>query len=369
MAAQETVPSGAAIEALLHAWGGKLVQLNYDAPTGAWIIVAVHSTRAGRAGGGIRMMGYPHLPAAIEDALRLSSAMTVKFGAVGFDWGGAKTVIYASPGLAGEARQGLMRRYGDILHQLGGLVYNGPDIGTTIGDMMTIAERGSPYVFCRTPEAGGTGDPGPSTALGVFHSVKAVAHAVFGDDALAGKTVLVQGAGDVGAPLIAHLHAAGARILVSDVDTGRVARVQADHGAEPVPLAAVYDTECDLFAPCAVGGILNPETIARLRCRAVVGSANNQLRTAEDAARLQARHILYAPDFICNAGGVLGAIGGEALGWSPDEAARRIATMIPETLKEIFATAEREGQTTEAVAQRLAQTRTPVDGPDGPRQP
>jgi leucine dehydrogenase len=364
MMTHEPAGADADLEALLPAWGGRLLTLNYDAPTSAWIIIAVHSTRAGHAGGGIRMMPYPDLRTAIEDALRLSSAMTVKFGAVGFEWGGAKTVIAAPPGLADEARQGLLHRYGGILHQLNGLVCSGPDIGTTVADMQTIAERGSPYVFCRPAEIGGSGDPGTSTALGVFHSIKAVAHERFGTDALDGKRILVQGAGDVGAPLIALLHEAGARILVSDVDAGRVERMRSEYGAEPVPAEAVYETECDLFAPCAVGGILNQEHIARLRCQAVVGSANNQLRTPEDAARLGERDILYAPDFICNAGGVLGAIGLEANGWTREEAQQRIATMIPETLREIFATSRREVTTTEDVAQHLAATRTPVDSAD-----
>jgi leucine dehydrogenase len=366
MMTHEPAPTGPELESLLRAWGGRLLTLNYDIPTGAWIIIAVHSTRAGRAGGGIRMMQYPDLRAAIEDALRLASAMTVKFGAIGFEWGGCKTVIAAPPGLPGEARQGLLRRYGGILRQLNGLVNNGPDIGTTIADMQTIAETGGTYVFCRPAEVGGSGDPGTSTALGVFHSITVVAREISGTDALDGKRVLVQGAGDVGAPLIALLHEAGARILVSDVDAGRVERMRSVYGAEPVPAEAVYDTECDLFAPCAVGGILNPESIARLRCRAVVGSANNQLRTLEDAARLRERDILYAPDFICNAGGVLGAIGLEANGWTREEARQRIATMIPQSLHDIFATAKREGKTTEDVAQHLAAKRTPVDSADAP---
>lgn len=362
----EPAPAGAELETLLKAWGGRLLTLNFDAPTDAWLIIAIHSTRAGRAGGGVRMMGYPELRAAIEDALRLSSAMTVKFGAIGFAWGGAKTVIFAPPGLAGAARAGLLRRYGGILRQLNGLCYNGPDIGTSMADMLTIAERGSPYVFCRPIEAGGSGDPGLSTALGVFHSVKAAARELFGTDALVGRRVLVQGAGDVGAPLIALLHEAGARTLVSDVDAARVERMRAEYGAEPVPSETVYDTDCDIFAPCAVGGILNQDTIGRLRCRAVAGSANNQLRTHEDAEQLRARDILYAPDFICNAGGVLGAIGAEANGWAREEAQQRIATMIPETLRDIFAIARHEGKTTEDVAQRLAATRTPVDSADAP---
>ena len=223
-------------------------------------------------------------------------------------------------------------------------------MNTSVRDMDVVGER-CDYVFCRSEERGGSGDPGPQTARGVFHGIRASVRRVFGTDSLEGWVVLVQGTGSVGGPLAKELAAAGARVLASDVLPERAERF-----GEVIPAEAVVGTECDVYAPCALGGTLNAETIPRLRCRIVAGSANNQLAEPEDAERLRAAGILYAPDFVINAGGVLYALGLEYLGWTREQIEERHAR-IGGTLEEIYARAEAEGLTTEAAAEQLARAR------------
>jgi leucine dehydrogenase len=221
--------------------------------------------------------------------------------------------------------------------------------------MDVIAERHR-HVFCRSVEHGGSGDPGPFTARGVFHGIRASAAHVFGSPDLTERSVHVQGVGDVGAPLAEQLAQAGARVLVSDIDTARASSLAGQIGAEVVRPETALAVECDVYAPCAVGGTLNAETIPRLRCRIVAGSANNQLAEPADATRLRDSGILYAPDYVINAGGVIHAWGTESLGWSPEAVEERLAG-IGDSLAEIYARAEAEGVTTEAAAERLARSR------------
>jgi leucine dehydrogenase len=221
--------------------------------------------------------------------------------------------------------------------------------------MDVIGERCA-YVFCRTEASGGSGDPGPYTARGVFHAIRASAAHVFGSADLAGRTVLVQGLGHVGAALAASLAEARAQLLVSDVVAERAQSVAAGMGATAVDPADVIGAACDVYAPCALGGTLSAETIPSLRCRIVAGSANNQLADPEDAARLRDAGIVYAPDYVVNAGGVLNALGIESLGWSRETVEARLVG-IGDALAEIYARAEAEGITTAAAAERLARSR------------
>jgi leucine dehydrogenase len=228
-------------------------------------------------------------------------------------------------------------------------------VNTTTADMDVIAER-HPYVFCRSVERGGSGDPGPYTARGVFHGISATVSHVFGSPDLDGRVVLVQGVGDVGARLAEQLAEAGAQVLIADIDPERVDALSERIGAEVIPPDQALGTECDVYAPCALGGTLNAETIPRLRCRIVAGSANNELAESEDAVRLKEAGILYAPDFVINAGGVLYAWGTEALQWDRGTVETRLAG-IGETLTAIYRRSEAEGITTEAAAERLARSR------------
>lgn len=345
------------METLIREWGGETVIVHYDRPTGAWIFIAIHSTRLGPAVGGTRMKPYASVQAALQDAMRLAAGMTYKFATPGMPFGGGKAVIVIPADFEAQSRPALLRRYGALIHQLGGLFSTGPDVGTSPADMDIIAETGAPYIFARTPAAGGAGDPGPFTARGVFAGIEETCEHLFGDMSLVGRRVLVQGAGDVGAKLINYLCDAGATVAYSEVDEGAIRKVRDDLGLEFVPPEAVYTTECDIFAPCALGGVLNADTIPQLKCRAVVGGANNQFATQEDAERLRARGILYAPDYVVNVGGAMAITSMEMKGWSQERAEREVVESVRRALRQIFEVASKEGITTDAAARQLAENR------------
>jgi leucine dehydrogenase len=285
-------------EPLLREWDGDTVIVRYDRPTDAWIFIAVHSSTLGPATGGTRMKHYDTQEAALADALRLASGMTYKFAVPGIERGGGKAVISVPENFESGSRPDLLRRYGSLVRQLGGFFNTGPDVGTSPADMDIIAETGAPYVFCRTPEAGGAGSSGPITAHGVFTGIQVACERVFGEESLRGRKMLVQGVGSVGGILIEHLRNAGAEVMFSEVDDEIIQHFRHELGLEHIPGDEVYETECDVFAPCALGGVLNESTIPRLNCRIVVGGANNQLAHPEDAERLREGGILYAPDYV-----------------------------------------------------------------------
>ena len=349
------------LEDLIRTWDGEQVVVRFDRATGSWMFVCIHSRRRGPACGGTRLKTYPDLADAMADAMKLSTAMTLKMAVADMPFGGGKAVLAVPATLSEGQRHDLILRYADLVASLGGSFQTGPDINTSIADMDLISER-CPYVVCRSVERGGSGDPGKYTARGVFHGIRASVNKAFGSPELEGRTVLVQGVGDVGSRLAEQLAAAGARVLVSDVAQDRVQRLVAAIDAKPVPVEETIGSKCDVYSPCALGGSLNAGTIPRLRCRIVAGSANNQLAEPQDADRLRAVGILYAPDFVINAGGVLYAWGLEALGWSRETIEVRHRG-IGDTLAEIYAAADREGITTEAAATRMAIAR--LDAAEG----
>jgi glutamate dehydrogenase/leucine dehydrogenase len=343
------------LEDLIRSWDGEEVALHYDHPSGAWMFVCLHSTKRGPAGGGTRMNIYDTPADGLADAMRLSAGMTMKMAATDVPFGGAKAVIAVRELPKGDERRRILLRYGELAASLGGNFQTGPDVNTTIADMDVIAERHE-HVYCRSVERGGSGDPGPFTARGVFHGICASAAHVFGSPDLAGRSILVQGVGDVGARLAEQLAEAGARVFVSDLDAARAQSLAERIGAEVVPPETVLALECDVYAPCALGGTLNAESIPQLRCRIVAGCANNQLAEPDDAARLRDAGILYAPDYVINAGGVIHAWGIESLGWSREQVEARLAG-IGDSLAEIYASADADGVTTEAAAASLARSR------------
>ena len=345
------------MDSLIKKWDGESVIIHFDRPTGTWIFIAIHSTRLGPAVGGTRMKPYPDLKAALLDALRLAGGMTLKWAAAGIEYGGGKAVLSIPPDLDPQARVGLLRRYGAFVHKHRGLFLTGPDLGTSSEDMDIIAETGGSYIFGRTTAAGGAGNPGPFTAMGVFTSIQVVAARLFGDSHLAGKEVLVQGVGSVGRELIELLRGAGAKVFFSDVDENAVRHFRDTPGLEFVPADEVYERACDIFVPCAVGGVLNEKTIPLLGCKAVAGAANNQLGNPEDAERLRERQILYAPDFIANSGGAIALIGVEIKGWSREEAEGKVIQSIKENLSQVFEISATEGGNTDEAAQRIADKR------------
>jgi leucine dehydrogenase len=335
-------------------WDGLGVLTTPDPETGAVIHVAMHSDRLGPPSGGTRMKSYPSDGEARRDAMRLAEAMTFKWAAARFPRGGGKAVIAVPPGLDAGARDGLLRRYGALVKALGGRFLTGPDVGTTPRDMDVISETGAPWVFGRTEANGGTGGSGGWTALGVFVSIEAACERLFGARSAAGRRVVVQGAGSVGADLARRLADAGALVEVADVDPSVAARAAEDSRIAVVPADGVLARECDVLAPCALGGVLDAASIPTLRCAAVVGAANNPLSVAADAERLRARGILYGPDFVVNAGGAVALTAIEALGWSRERAETAVRG-IAETLARVFSIADAEGITTDAAARRIAE--------------
>jgi leucine dehydrogenase len=344
-------------EDLLREWEGDEAVVRFDAASGTWMIVAVHDTTLGPGMGGTRMKPYAAPHDALADALRLSGAMTLKQAAAGLPYGGGKAVLAVPevPAPGSEARRDLLLRYAQMVDALGGSYVTAADMNTGQADMDVVGERTS-YVLGRSRERGGSGDPAPGTALGVFHGILSTARHAFGSPELGGRTVLVQGAGAVGSRLVDLLHEAGAALLVADAEPVRAADAAERVGGAVVDAGDVIGAPCDIYAPCATGGVLSSATIPRLRCAVVAGAANNQLSESHDAEQLQEAGILYAPDFVINAGGVLHLAGSETLGWTDDEMARRLAG-IGDTLAAVFATAEREGITTHAAAVTLARAR------------
>ncbi|MDQ4030515.1 MAG: phenylalanine dehydrogenase [Actinomycetota bacterium] len=342
-------------EELLERWDGERVVVQRDGESGGWIFICLHSTRLGPAGGGTRMRVYGTPAEALEDAMRLSAAMTRKLAVAGLPFGGGKAVIAVPEIPSGERRRALFQRYGDLVASLGGSYRTSSDMNTGEADMDVIGER-TEYVFGRSVAAGGRGSPAPPTAVGVYHGIRASLSHVFGSDDVAGRRVVIQGAGGVGSPLAEHLASAGASVLVADVDAARAHAVAARVGAAVLPADEVFETDCDVYAPCAVGGVLSVETVPRLRSRIVAGSANNQLAEPEAAELLRARGILYAPDYVINAGGAIGIVGLEQLGWGESEVDTALAR-IGETLGEIYERADAEAISTAAAADAVAEER------------
>jgi leucine dehydrogenase len=281
--------------------------------------------------------------------MRLSQAMTVKMAGANLERGGGKAVLAVAELPTGAARRTLLLRYGELVQSLGGTYRTAGDMNITPEDLDVVKER-CEFVYGTT---GGGGNSARGTAVAVHAGLEASVEHVFGSPELRGRSVLVQGAGAVGADLARLLQEDGAEVLVSDVDEERARST----GAAVVPVDAVYDTECDVYSPCAVGGTLNAATIERLRCKIVGGSANNQLAEPEDAKRMHERGILYAPDFIINAGGVIQLVGLEDRGWDEDELQRNLRA-VGDTLREIFARGGDPAVAAEELAaERIAQKR------------
>lgn len=286
----------------MESGGHELVVLGTDPDTGLRAVIAIHSTALGPALGGTRMYPYPSEEAAMEDALRLSEGMTLKSAAAGLDLGGGKAVIIGDPGR--HKTPDLLRAYGRLVDRLGGSYITAEDVGTTVEDMLAVSET-TEWVSGLPRSTGGSGDPSPLTARGVVAAMRAAALHLWGSVDLADRRVAIQGVGKVGAELARMLTAAGARVLVSDIDDEAARQVAAESGGWLLKPDEVMSVECDILAPCALGAVLNDETIPTLRCTAIVGSANNQLGDDRHAAMLADRGILYVPDFLVNAGGVI----------------------------------------------------------------
>jgi glutamate dehydrogenase/leucine dehydrogenase len=340
--------AGMDFEDLLAGWDGEHAVIRHDAESGAWMFVCVQSTALGPSGGGTRMRVYPTPGEGLADAMRLSGAMTRKMAAAGLPRGGGKAVLAVPELPTGEPRKRLLRRYGELVASLGGSYRTAGDMNISPADLDVVAET-CPWVYGTT---GRGGDSGRGTARAGLHAIRATVEHVFGTPDLAGRSVLVQGAGSVGSVLARELADAGARALVSDVDEERAVAT----GCETVPAEQALETEVDVYSPCAVGGTLNAQSIPHLACRAVAGCANNQLAEPEDADRLHERGILYAPDYVVNAGGIIQLIGLEDEGWDETQLEERLAG-VGETVRMLFAEAEADAITPLEAAERLVRRR------------
>ncbi|WP_330231310.1 hypothetical protein OHA40_01730 [Nocardia sp. NBC_00508] len=330
--------------------------------SGLPLIVAVHSTALGQAIGGCRITSYPHWSDALDDALRLSAAMTDKCAVAGLPNGGGKTVVAVPPeGITDPAaRRAILLDVADAIDALDGAYVTGPDVGTSPEDMAVLAER-TPHVFCRPQQAGGSGDSSTHTAAGVVTALHAVCDAVFGLPQLGARRFAVLGLGRVGAHVARHLAAAGADLVVTDIDTTKRQLADELGAAWRDPDSALY-AEVDILVPAALGDIFTPGTVSRLRCAAIAGPANNQLDEPDTADLLHQRGILWAPDFVVSAGGVIHATAIELHHETTEQATARVRG-IGDTLARILRDAAQTRVTPAAAALTLARNRIPRAAP------
>lgn len=329
--------------------GHEQVVFSQDASCGYRGIVAIHSTVLGPAVGGTRFWKYASEEEALVDALRLSRGMTYKCAVAGLPWGGGKSIILddGKP----KDREKLFRAHGRFIDRLGGRYVTAEDVGTSPADMAIIA--------LETRHVGGLigkgGDPSPWTALGVFRSMQASAKYRWGSDDFRGKRVAIQGCGNVGFNLAKLLSETGAQLIISDVDKQKVTRAVEQLGSDAASTEEIFSATADIFAPCALGGIVNDQTIPVLKAEIVCGAANNQLLEPRHGDVLEESGILYAPDYVANSGGVLSG-GAELFGWT-SENVRAEVLAIYDTLLSVFAIAETDGISTYKAADRLAERR------------
>ena len=332
----------------------KLVLCN-DSDSGLRAVIAIHSTALGPATGGTRMWTYASEEAAIMDALHLARGMTYKYAAAGLDFGGGKAVIIGNS--KRDKSEALLRAFGRMINQLGGEYQTGEDVGTTLEDMEIIYSE-TDHIVTLPVHCGGAGDIAPATALGSVEAMRACAARVWGAPELKGRRVALQGLGAVGWSALGMLLEQGAEVVVCDTDQEKVARAVKDYGVQAVSPAEIYDQDVDIFAPYALGGIINPETIPRLKVKIVAGSANNIFADEErDAAALDGRGIVYAVDYVANSGGtILDTDRFRKGGFQPERAMANVRTIFKRT-EAVFEIADREGISAYLAANHMAEAR------------
>ncbi|EON72058.1 Leu/Phe/Val dehydrogenase [Lysinibacillus sphaericus] len=323
-----------------------------DEASGLKAIIAIHDTTLGPALGGARMWTYATEENAIEDALRLARGMTYKNAAAGLNLGGGKTVIIGDPFT--DKNEEMFRALGRFIQGLNGRYITAEDVGTTVTDMDLIHEETN-YVTGISPAFGSSGNPSPVTAYGVYRGMKAAAKEAFGSEMLEGRTIAVQGLGNVAYKLCEYLHNEGAKLVVTDINQAAIDRVVNDFGAIAVAPEEIYSQDADIFSPCALGAILNDDTIPQLKAKVIAGSANNQLQDSRHGDYLHELGIVYAPDYVINAGGVIN-VADELYGYNRERAMKRVDG-IYDSIERIFAISKRDGVPTYVAANRLAEER------------
>ncbi|MDJ0930432.1 Glu/Leu/Phe/Val dehydrogenase dimerization domain-containing protein [Breoghania sp.] len=326
------------------------IVFGHEPVTGLKTIIAIHDTRLGPAAGGCRMWRYACNADALTDALRLSRGMTYKNALAGLDLGGGKAVIIADPST--DKTEALLEAFGTQVDNLSGRYLTAEDVGISSADMDVVGRR---TTYALGTSRTGLGDPSPYTALGVFEGIKAAMRYRLQKDDPTGLIVSVQGLGNVGFAVIRYLHKAGAKLVVSDINTASVERAVESFGAKSIVPTRAHEVDADIFCPCALGAGLNSVTIPEIRAKIVAGAANNQLATDEDGERLRRAGILYAPDYAINAGGIISiALAGPR---DEDTLVREKTVAIGDTLTRIFERADAEDRPTQVVADELAEER------------
>lgn len=323
-----------------------------DKQSGLKAIIAIHDTTLGPALGGTRMWTYESEEAAIEDALRLARGMTYKNAAAGLNLGGGKTVIIGDP--RKDKNEEMFRAFGRYIQGLNGRYITAEDVGTTVEDMDIIHDE-TDFVTGISPAFGSSGNPSPVTAYGVYKGMKAAAKAAFGTDSLEGKTVAVQGVGNVAYNLCRHLHEEGAKLIVTDINKEAVERAVAEFGARAVDPDDIYSQECDIYAPCALGATINDDTIPQLKAKVIAGAANNQLKETRHGDQIHDMGIVYAPDYVINAGGVIN-VADELYGYNSERALKKVEGIYG-NIERVLEISNRDRIPTYLAADRLAEER------------
>ncbi len=333
--------------------GHEQIMFCNDSESGLKAIIAIHNTNLGPALGGARMWDYKSESDALEDVLRLSRGMTYKAAISGLDLGGGKAVIIGDPYT--QKDENLMRSFGRFVDSLSGRYITAEDVGMTTQDIKYVRSE-TEHVTGMPENQGGSGSPSPVTAYGVYQGMKASAKFKWGSDSLKDKKILVQGVGHVGEHLIKYLTNEGASILIHEINNKRAEEIAIKYGVVPVSSEEVYGIDVDIYSPCALGGTLNPKTIKMLKCQIVAGAANNQLEDeSRDALLLHEKEILYAPDFLINAGGLI-SVYAEIKGYDKQETMSKTKEIFNTTM-EIFTTADMDSITPHEAALKIAQER------------
>lgn len=323
-----------------------------DENSGLKAIIAIHDTTLGPALGGTRMWNYESEEAAIEDALRLARGMTYKNAAAGLNFGGGKTVIIGDS--RKDKNEAMFRAFGRYVQGLNGRYITAEDVGTTVEDMDLIHQE-TDFVVGISPAFGSSGNPSPVTAFGVYQGMKAAAKAAFGTDSLAGKVIAVQGVGNVAYALCHHLHKEGAQLVVTDINKTAVQRAVDEFGAKAVDPNDIYGVECDIYSPCALGATINDDTISQLKAKVIAGSANNQLKDTIHGDKIHEMGIVYAPDYVINAGGVIN-VADEMSGYDQERALKKVE-MIYDNIARVIEISQRDSIPTYVAADRMAEER------------
>lgn len=324
-----------------------------DPQSGLKGIIAIHSTALGPAAGGCRMWAYPDSTAALRDVLRLSEGMSYKNAMAGLDLGGGKAVVIGDPKTMKSPA--LFRALGRAVEHLGGRYYTAEDVGVSTDDMRHVRKE-TRFVAGLTEGAAASGDPSPVTARGIYLGIRTCLKVVYGSEDPAGRQIAIQGIGHVGGHLARMLAADGARLFVSDINTEALTRVAAATGAAAVAPDAIYDLPVDVFSPNALGAVVDEQTLSRFRARIIAGGANNQLATREMGEKLRARGILYAPDYVINGGGIINVAAEIRGAYDPAWVEAKLQKLNA-SLAEILAEAEKTGEATNRIADRLAKAR------------